>query len=84
MIFLVLSGKTFIFPENMILLFGHKMKDDVSQKNIWKYDVFFKYDIFSLGGKWKKMILIKKRLEIWYFLYICLGVRVLALLPWLK
>ena len=51
MIFLVLSGKTFIFPENMILLFGHKMKDDVSQKNIWKYDVFFKYDIFSLGGK---------------------------------
>ena len=33
-----------------------------------------KYDIFSLGGKWKKMIFIKIRLEIWYFLYIWVGV----------
>ena len=32
-----------------------------------------KCDIFSLGGKWKKMIFIKKRMEI-YFLYICEGV----------
>ena len=102
MIFLVLLGKMiFLFPENMILFFRHKMKDDLSQKNIWKYDIFFKwsekmvfpknsclnmiffvmsgkmvflfswkYDIFSLSGKWKKMIFIKKRVEIWHFLYI--------------
>ena len=32
-IFLVLSGKTvFLFPENMILFFRRKMKDDLSQK----------------------------------------------------
>ena len=37
--------------------------------------VFFsgKYDIFSLGGKWK-MIFHKKYMEIWYFLYICINV----------
>ena len=106
MIFLVLSGKViFLFPENMILFFRHKRKDDLSQKNTWKYDIFFKcsemmvfpknsclnmiffvisgkmvflfsrkYDNFSLGGKWKKMIFIKKRVGIWYFLYICVGV----------
>ena len=33
MIFLILSGKMiFIFPENMILPLGRKMKDDLSQK----------------------------------------------------
>ena len=111
MIFLVLSGKMiFLFPENMILFFRHKRKDDLSQKNTWKYDVFFKcsekmvfpktlhlntiffvisgkmvflfsrkYDIFSLGGKWKKMIFVKQRVEIWYFLYICVGVTGVAL-----
>ena len=44
MIFLVvLSGKMiFLFPENMILFFRQKMKDDLSQKNAWKYDIFFK------------------------------------------
>ena len=103
MIFLVLSGKMiFLFPENMTLFFRHKRKDDLSQNNTWKYDIFFrcfgkmvfpensrlntiffvisgngkmvfifsrKHDIFSLGGKWRKMIFIKKRVEIWYFLY---------------
>ena len=29
-----------IFPDNMILFFRHKRKDDFSQKNTWKY-VFF-------------------------------------------
>ena len=44
MIFLVSSGKRiFLFPENMILLFRRKMKDHLSQKNMWKYDIFFKY-----------------------------------------
>ena len=31
-----------------------------------------KFDIFSLGGKWK-MIFAKKHMEIWYFLYIRTG-----------
>ena len=37
--------------------------------------VFFcgKYNIFSLGGKWK-MIFLKKYMEIGYFLYICINV----------
>ena len=44
MIFLVLSGKMiFLFPENIILFFRRKMKDDLSQKNTWKYDIFFKW-----------------------------------------
>ena len=45
MIFLVvLFGKMiFLFPENMILFFRRKMKDDLSQKkSTWKYDIFFK------------------------------------------
>ena len=42
MIFLLLSGKMiFLFPENMILYLRRKMKDDLSQKNTWKYDIFF-------------------------------------------
>ena len=42
MIFLVLSGKMmFLFPENVILFFRWEMKDDLSQKNTWKYDIFF-------------------------------------------
>ena len=115
MIFLVLSGKMiFLFPENMILFFRHKRKDDLSQKTTCKYDIFLKCSekmvfpknsrlntiffvisgkmvflfsrkyIFSLGGKWKKTIFIKKRLEILYFLYICVGVRGVALPFWLK
>ena len=74
-----------------------KMKDDLSQKNTRKYDIFFKrsekwsfqkvprwdmifvvlsgkmvffsrkHDIFSLGGK-REMTLLKKFMEIWYFL----------------
>ena len=43
MIFLVLSGKmTFLFPENIILFFRRNMKDDLSQKTTWKYDIFSK------------------------------------------
>ena len=115
MIFLVLSGKMiFLFPENMILFFRHKRKDDLSQKNTWKYDIFFKCSermvfpkvsrlnmiffvisgkivfrfyrkyIFSSGGKWKKMIFITKLVEIWYFLYICVGVTGMTLPSWQK
>ena len=32
----------FLFPENMILHLGRKMKDDLSQKNTRKYDIFLK------------------------------------------
>ena len=43
MIFLALLGKImFLFPENMILHLRRKMKDDLSQKNTRKYDLFFK------------------------------------------
>ena len=43
MILLVPSGKMiFFFPENMILFYRRKMKDDLSQENTWKYDIFFK------------------------------------------
>ena len=105
MIFLVvISGKMiFLFPENMILFFRRKMKDDLSQKKymeIWYFlqmprkDVLSKKNrawiwsflyylerwyffsgkyIFSLVGKWK-MIFLKKYMEIWYFLYICINV----------
>ena len=53
MIFLVLSGKImFLFPENMILYLRRKMKDDLSQKNTRKYDIFFKLS--------KKMVFLKK------------------------
>ena len=40
MIFFVLSGKMIIlFPKNMILFFRRKLKDDLFQKNTWKFDV---------------------------------------------
>ena len=43
MIFLLLSRKIkFLFPENMMLYLRRKMKDDLSQKNTRKYDIFFK------------------------------------------
>ena len=53
MIFLVLSGKIFFFPpKNIILFFRRKMKDDLSEKNTWKYDIFFKYS--------EKIVFLKK------------------------
>ena len=32
-----------LFPENLILFFRQKRKDDLPPKNTWKYDSFFKY-----------------------------------------
>ena len=54
--------------------------------NIWKDGISFfrKYDIFSLGKKWKKMIFIKKRMEMWYFLYIRVGAANMTLPSWQK
>ena len=52
---LVLLGKMmFLFPENMILHLRRKMKDDISQKNTRKYDIFFKTSekmVFSKGPR---------------------------------
>ena len=36
------KGHVFFFHENMILHLRRKMKDDLSQKNTWKYDIFLK------------------------------------------
>ena len=53
MVFHLLLGKIiFIFPENMILRFRRKMNDDLYQKNIRKYDIFFKHS--------KKMVFSKR------------------------
>ena len=44
-IFLVVLSrkmKNFLLPDNITLFFRRKMKDDLSQKNTWKYDIFFK------------------------------------------
>ena len=62
MIYLVfLRNITFLFPENMILFFRQKMEDDLSQKNAWKCDIFFKCS--------EKMVFPKKNtVERWYFL----------------
>ena len=38
----IIGKDIFLFPESMILYLRRKMKDDLSQKNTRKYDVFFK------------------------------------------
>ena len=62
MIFLVLLGKMiFIFPENLILHLRRKMKDDLSQKNTQKYDIFFKLSekmVFLKGLRWDMIFLV--------------------------
>ena len=65
-IFFVLSRKlAFLFPKNIILFFSQKMKDNLSQKNAWKYDnlckssgkmvfsktVALEYDLFCIIRK---------------------------------
>ena len=62
MIFFVLSGKMiFLFPENMILPLRRKMKDDLSQKNTRKYDIFFKRSekwSFQKGPRWDMIFVV--------------------------
>ena len=61
MIFLLLLGKMiFLFPENIILFFRQKMKDDVSQK-------IYENMIFS-SNVLKRWFFQKNSTEIWYFL----------------
>ena len=90
------SGKMIVlFPENMILPLGRKMKDDLSQKNIWKYDIFFRCSktmVFSKKLYWnmiflllsEKMVVLKEYMETWYFLCICVGVTDVVLCPFAK
>ena len=63
MIFLVILGKmAFLFPENMILFLGRKMKDDLSgEKNTWKYDILFKCPeemVFLKRLRWNMIFLV--------------------------
>ena len=62
MIFLVsLRNMIFLFLENMILFFRRKMKDDLPQKNTWKYDIFFKCSekiIFPKKSHWNMIFLL--------------------------
>ena len=71
MIFLVLLGKmVFLFPENMMLFFRRKMKDDLSQKNTWKYDIFFKCSekmIFPKQSHWNMIFLVASSRKIIFF-----------------
>ena len=61
-IFLVLSEKMiFLFPENLILFFRRIVKDDLSQKNKWKYDIFFKCSgkmVFPKKLHWNMIFLV--------------------------
>ena len=53
----------------MILFFRQKMEDDLSQKNAWKYDIFFKCFekmVFPKKILWKDGIFY---LQIWYFFF---------------
>ena len=62
MIFFILSGKTiFLFPENGILFFRQKMIGSLSQKNTWKYDIFFKCSenmVFPKNLHWNMIFLV--------------------------
>ena len=60
--FFVLSGNIiFLFHENMILPPRQKMKDDLSQKSTWKYDILLK-----ILKRWSFQ---KDDTGIWSFLY---------------
>ena len=63
MIFLVLLRKMiFLFPENMILPPGRKMKDDLSQKNTYFFMIFFfrcsEKLVFSKRSHWNMIFLV--------------------------
>ena len=55
----------------MILFFRRKMKDDLSQKNTWKYDIFFKCS--------EKMVFPKK--SHWNMIFLVLSGKMIFLFP---
>ena len=65
LIFLVLSRKMiFLFPENIILFFRLKRKDDFFQKNTWKYDAFLKCSgkiVFPKKSHWNMIFFVISR-----------------------
>ena len=71
MVFLVLLSRKmiFLFPENIVLFFRRKMKDDLPEKNTWKYDIFFKF--------LKKMICPKK--SHWNMIFLVLSGKIVFL-----
>ena len=79
MIFPLLSGMVmFLFPKNLILPPGRKRKDDLSQKNTWKYDIFFKCSeklVFSKKLCWNMIFLVLSGKMVfsspktWYFFF---------------
>ena len=75
MISLVLSGEMiFLFPKNMILQLGREMKDDLSQKNTQKYNIFFKLSekmVFSKRATLRDMIFFVLSRKIVFFPKIC-------------
>ena len=54
----------------------------ISGKMMFLFSI--KYNSFSLGGKWKKMIFIKQGVKIWYFLYVCVSFTSTTLPYWQK
>ena len=71
MVFLALSGNMiFLFPENISLFCRRKMKDDLSQKNTWKYDLFRKCSekmVFPKKLHWNMIFLVLSRKMIFPF-----------------
>ena len=81
MIFLILLGKISFFPQNMILLFRWKKKDDLSQKidviwcflqMIWKdglsKKITFEYDLFC--NIWKDIISFFPKIWKWKMIFL--------------
>ena len=71
MIFLALLGKImFLFPENMVLFFRRKMKDDLSQKNTWKYYIFCECSekiVFPEISHWNMVFLVLSKKDDVFF-----------------
>ena len=60
----------FLIPENMILPLARKMKDDLSRKNTWKYDIFFRCFekiIFSKRPHWNMSFLVLSAKMVFFF-----------------
>ena len=68
MIFLVLSVKMiFLFPENIILFFRRKMKDDLSKKMIFSSNVLKRWSFQkNRTGIWSFLLYCMER---WYFFF---------------
>ena len=77
MIFLKKIHGNMIFSSNVLKRWSFQKKSHWTSFFFYYLERWYvftrKYNIFSLDGKWK-MIFLKKYMEIWYFLYICINV----------